>query len=110
MKKFKLIVKDPMIEIYDSDYNVVTPIDNGKYELKAHYNEKLGMYVTRPYYALKITYEPLSISVDKFICTSEGVQYAHGSLFCVNGFIKLRTGAVIYGRDVFEFLKAVVKL
>jgi len=110
MKEFRLIVKDPTVEIYDSNFNAVMPAGDGKYLLRSYYSEKLGVYVTRPHYALKITYEPFSVSVDKFVCTSEGVQYAYGSLFCINGMVKVRTGALIYGRDVFEFLREVVRI
>ena len=110
MKKFKLMVKDPMIEIYDTDYNPVMPVSEYNYELKAYYSKKLDVYVTKPYYALKITYNPFTISVDKFICVSEGLQYVSGPLFCINGMLKIKVGAIIYERDAYEFLKAVVKL
>jgi len=89
MKEFRLYVKSNVV-LYDSDLQEVRYheiIDDGTvvYKLKGVWSEKLGMYVTRPYYAIQYEEEPFVRYVEKIMCVGDMKFDAKGVYKCWGG-------------------------
>ena len=89
-KVFKLYVRSNVV-LYDYDLQEVRykeVLDDGVmvYELRGVWNEKVGAYVTRPYYAVQY-FDGFEFSryVEKVACISDQIYDVKGSYICRGG-------------------------
>jgi hypothetical protein len=92
MKKVFTLYTSSNVTLYDYDLQEVPydVLDDGAvvYRLKGVWSEKLGAYVTRPYYAVQYSEQPFTRYVEKIMCVGD-------MRFDVKGTYRCRGGRVI---------------
>ena len=89
-KTFRLYV-GPNVVLYDFDLQEVASrdvLDDGDvvYELRGVWSEKVGAYVTRPYYAVQyINEDKFARYVEKVVCISDKAYDVKGIYRCRGG-------------------------
>jgi len=87
--EFRLYVR-PNVVLYDYDFQEVKysdVLEDGDvvYSLKGVWSEKVGAYVSRPYYAVEYREEPFVRYVEKVACVGDKSFDVKGSFKCRGG-------------------------
>jgi len=89
MREFRLYV-GPNTVLYDYSlqevrYHEVLEDGDVVYKLKGMWNEKVGAYVSRPYYAVEYREKPFVRYVEKVVCVGDKPFDVKGSFKCRGG-------------------------
>jgi len=105
-RKFRFVVKDPHVVVYDVDFNEVGYVDydGGRMTYEFPSYEVGGEWVSPVYYVVDVADAPFRMHIDKIQCTSEPGRFLVGKYMCLNGRLRHKTVVSIYDKNVRDLI------